>query len=164
MACTPRAKLLALPPFGFPCDGGTCQCEQGYSGENCDEVVDPCAGVDCGGPPKSFDKGMEAAAIKSVVMTSNENRLVRLALGSVYVYVALTFAYRLIHSRIKNRCWKGFRLWRRTHSACWGSVGLALGPTSLSPVSGSVLVTVANEAGATARIRCRNAHDYSTST
>eukprot|EP01050_Picozoa_sp_SAG11_P016446 SAG11_NODE_2246_length_3639_cov_1.957062_4_plen_325_part_00 len=29
------------------CDGGTCQCEVGYSGENC-EVADPCAGVDCG--------------------------------------------------------------------------------------------------------------------
>eukprot|EP01052_Picozoa_sp_SAG31_P004296 SAG31_NODE_176_length_21334_cov_12.211067_25_plen_612_part_00 len=30
------------------CDGGSCQCEQGYSGETCD-VFDPCAGVDCGG-------------------------------------------------------------------------------------------------------------------
>eukprot|EP01050_Picozoa_sp_SAG11_P017979 SAG11_NODE_2654_length_3123_cov_9.811177_1_plen_320_part_00 len=30
------------------CDGGTCQCEEGYSGESC-EVFDPCADVDCGG-------------------------------------------------------------------------------------------------------------------
>eukprot|EP01050_Picozoa_sp_SAG11_P007859 SAG11_NODE_667_length_7841_cov_19.517954_3_plen_521_part_00 len=30
------------------CDGGTCQCEQGYSRETCD-VFDPCASVDCGG-------------------------------------------------------------------------------------------------------------------
>eukprot|EP01051_Picozoa_sp_SAG22_P017037 SAG22_NODE_2539_length_2463_cov_16.648054_2_plen_504_part_00 len=29
------------------CDDGTCQCEQGYSGESCG-AFDPCAGVDCG--------------------------------------------------------------------------------------------------------------------
>eukprot|EP01052_Picozoa_sp_SAG31_P016501 SAG31_NODE_1095_length_9928_cov_5.441042_4_plen_167_part_00 len=30
------------------CDGGTCQCEQGYSGVSC-AIFDPCDGVDCGG-------------------------------------------------------------------------------------------------------------------
>eukprot|EP01052_Picozoa_sp_SAG31_P023966 SAG31_NODE_2010_length_6670_cov_3.036220_2_plen_514_part_00 len=29
------------------CDGGTCQCEDGYSGESC-QVYDPCFEVDCG--------------------------------------------------------------------------------------------------------------------
>ena len=45
-----------------------------------------------GGPPASYDKAAEERAIKNVSMTSDGNRLVRLLLGSVYIYAAWTFA------------------------------------------------------------------------
>jgi hypothetical protein len=59
-------------------------------------VVFAAALVKCtipyGPPPKSYDKTVEDVALKSVVMTSSTNRFVRLALGSVYLYAAITFA------------------------------------------------------------------------
>ena len=51
-----------------------------------------------GPTPKAFDKGLEAAAISNVVLTSNGNRLTRLLLGSVYLYAAGTFVLRMVRT------------------------------------------------------------------
>jgi hypothetical protein len=52
-----------------------------------------------GPAPTSYDKGVETQAIKSVVMTSNTNRVIRLLLGAVYVYAAVTFAIWMVNPR-----------------------------------------------------------------
>jgi hypothetical protein len=49
-----------------------------------------------GPAPTSYDPAAEQKALTSVVMTSDSNRLVRLALGSIYAYASLTFAARMI--------------------------------------------------------------------
>ena len=43
----------------------------------------------------NVDAEKEAAAIRNVVMTSDTNRLVRLLLGSIYIYASTTFALRM---------------------------------------------------------------------
>ena len=48
-----------------------------------------------GAAATSFDKEKEAAAVRNVVMTSDTNRIVRLLLGSVYIYASVTFGLRM---------------------------------------------------------------------
>lgn len=51
-----------------------------------------------GPTPTSYDKKVESKAIKSVVITSDTNRIVRLLLGGVYLYAGATFSLRMLSS------------------------------------------------------------------
>ena len=51
-----------------------------------------------GPAPTEYDKTMEQQAVQSIVMTSPANQNVRLLLGSLYVYAALSFASRMLRA------------------------------------------------------------------
>ena len=49
-----------------------------------------------GPAPKTYDKSVETAAVKNVILTSNGNRITRLLLGFVYLYAGATFTMRML--------------------------------------------------------------------
>ena len=72
-----------------------------------------------GPPPKAYDKAVEQRAIENVVMTSDKNRVVRLGLGSVYLYAASTFAIWMTNTAGAS----GSKLAARLYARELGAVG-----------------------------------------